>query len=104
MTEHQSLISALSADGRLAAVALPLTSSSNRLLIQVYQLNPASSSCLLQQTLTHTVTKEKGNLNQLVVQSNKFVIGLVGSKEIVVWDLTRGVVSSSVVATDEHGR
>ena len=48
------------------------------------------------------MTKEKGNLNQLVVQSNKFVIGLVGSKEIVVWDLTRGVVSSSVVATAEQ--
>eukprot|EP00980_Cylindrotheca_fusiformis_P001271 scaffold332_cov117-Cylindrotheca_fusiformis.AAC.31 len=86
--------SVLSYDGSLAAVVSP--ASGSRLLVQVYQV--AASSCSLQMTLTHSTSNP---LKQLVFCGNSMVVGLMGTSEVVVWDLDRGVVSNKMMASSE---
>jgi hypothetical protein len=92
MTAQSStfLPSALSADGSLSAVVIP--SSSNRLLVQICQVS--ASSCSLQLTLTHT--SKEGSIERIAFLNSTSLVGLIGSKEIVVWDLSRGVVSENI--------
>jgi hypothetical protein len=98
MTAQSStfLQSALSADGSLSAVVIP--SSSNRLLVQIYQVS--ASSCSLQLTLTHT--SKEGSIERIAFLNSTSLVGLIGSKEIVVWDLSRGVVSEKIVPSDDQ--
>jgi hypothetical protein len=98
MTAQSStfLQSALSADGSLSAVVIP--SSSNRLLVQIYQVS--ASSCSLQLTLTHT--SKEGSIERVAFLNSSSLVGLIGSKEIVVWDLSRGVVSEKIVPSDDQ--
>lgn len=86
--------SVLSSDGSLAAVVSPAGGS--RLLIQVYQV--AASSCSLQMTLTHST---RNPLKDLVFCGNSMVVGLIGTSEVVVWDLDRGVVANKMMASSE---
>lgn len=88
--------SVLSADGSLAAVVAPSSSSSSRLLIQVYQIG--ASSCSLQLTLTHST---QNALKDLVFCGNSMVAGLMGTSEVLVWDLERGVVANKMMASTE---
>lgn len=89
------LLSAASDDGSLVAVAAPSSGgSTDRCLIQVYE-TPASNNgtdASLQLTLTHTTTGTT-KLRQLVIVGRTLVLGLFGRRQVVVWDLERGVVS-----------
>lgn len=91
------LLSASSPDGSLAAVVAPSASTSSRHLIQIYQVSDSSTT--LQLTLTHTSHLP---LHQVVFVGNKSVLGLLGRKEVVVWDLDRGVVATKLAAADDH--
>ncbi|CAJ1945119.1 unnamed protein product [Cylindrotheca closterium] len=86
--------SALSSDGSLAAIVSPAATS--RLMIQVYQLS--SSSCSLNMTLTHS---SPNPLKDLAFCGNAMVVGLLGTSEIVVWDLERGVVANKMMSSSE---
>jgi len=97
------LLSAASDDGSLVALAAPSSggdssSSSNRCLIQVYETTPSTNNnngkndSSLQLTLTHT-TSTNAKLRQLVMVGRSLVLGLFGRRQVVVWDLERGVAS-----------
>ncbi|KAL3941535.1 MAG: hypothetical protein SGBAC_004119 [Bacillariaceae sp.] len=86
--------SSLSSDGSLAAIVSPAATS--RLMIQVYQLS--SSSCSLNMTLTHT---SPNPLKDLAFCGNTMVVGLLGTSEIIVWDLERGVVANKMMSSSE---
>ena len=97
-----TLPSAVSPDGRLVAIVSP-TSSSSRLRIQIYQVTASTSSCSLQQTLTHhrssDVVTQKTEVSKLLFLSNSsnfLAAFLKGGEEVVIWDLTRGVVSETL--------
>jgi hypothetical protein len=91
------LLSASSPDGSLAVIKAPSTASSSRHLIQVYQVS--NSSTTLQLTLTHT---SQLPLIQLVFVGTTSVLGLFGREQIVVWDLNRGVVATTLSATEDQ--
>ena len=97
-----TLPSIVSQDGRLAAVVSP-TSSSSRLRIQIYQVSAATSSCSLQQTLTYQKSPSDAASSTKVLKllfpsssSNFLIAFLAGGEEIVIWDLTRGVVADTI--------
>jgi hypothetical protein len=91
------LLSASSPDGSLAVIKAPSTASSSRHLIQVYQVSDSSTT--LQLTLTHT---SQLPLIQLVFVGTTSVLGLFGREQIVVWDLNRGVVATTLSATEDQ--
>jgi U3 small nucleolar RNA-associated protein 5 len=91
---QSTMQSILSSDGSLAAVVSP--ASSSRLMIQVYQV--AASSCSLQLTLTHSTSNP---LKDLVFCGNSMVVGLMGTSEVVIWDLDRGVIVNKMMASSE---
>lgn len=89
--------STISSDGSLAAVIVPTAATSNRLLIQIYQVG--ASSCSLQLTLAHSTSNP---LKEIVFCGNAMVVGLMGTSEVVVWDLERGVVANKLMASSEE--
>lgn len=96
-----SLLSATSADGSMVAIAVKSSSlsvsTSTRHLVQIYQVSDSSTT--LQLTLTHTSILP---LRRLVFVGNKSVLGLLGTNEVVVWDLDRAVVSTTIGAADDQ--
>lgn len=112
------LPSAISPDQRLVAIVPPSNtngggSTTTRLLIQIYQV----ATSQLQLTLTYTptstsvgplkelifcgtssATKNKNN-NTNTTTSTK-LIGRMGNSQIIVWDLDRGVVTTTLNAND----
>ena len=109
------LNSTISNDGRLVAVVVPKStstsstpaSSSKRLRIQIYQVTSSTSSCTLQQTLTATTTTTAAGkrIKLLFASTNSnILIALIGTKEIITWDLTRGVVAETIYSTSKQGR
>jgi len=91
------LLSASSPDGSLAAIKAPSNASSSRHLIRIYQVGGAAAT--LQSTLTHVSKLPLVQLKFLGVSS---VLGLFGRQEVVVWDLDRGVVATTVSASEEQ--
>ena len=89
--------STISSDGSLAAVIVPTAATSSRLLIQIYQVG--ASSCSLQLTLAHSTSNP---LKEIVFCGNSMVVGLMGTSEVVVWDLERGVVANKLMASSEE--
>jgi len=92
------LLSASSPDGSLAVIKAPSTASSSRHLIQVYQVSESSSTLRL--TLTHT---SQLPLIQLVFVGTTSILGLFGRQQVVVWDLNRGVVATTLSASEDQG-
>ena len=92
------LLSALSQDASLAAIVPPSSVSSSTIRVQIYQLS--ASSCSLNLTLTH---KQTGGLKKLVfLNKSSLIAGLVGNeREIVIWDLNRGVVDNVISASGD---
>jgi len=91
------LLSATSPDCSLAAIKAPSNASSSRHLIRIYQVG--DSTATLQSTLTHT---SKLPLVQLVFLDTSSVLGLFGHQEVVVWDLDRGVVATTLNASEDQ--
>ena len=91
------LLSASSPDGSLAAIKAPSNASSSRHLIRIYQVGGAAAT--LQSTLTHVSKLPLVQLKFLGVSS---VLGLFGRQEVVVWDLDRGVVATTLSASEEQ--
>ena len=91
------LLSTSSSDGSLAAIRAPSVVSSLRHSIQVYQVSESSTT--LQSTLIHT---SRLPLVQLVFVGTASVLGLFGRREIVVWDLHRGVVATTLSVSDDQ--
>lgn len=91
------LLSASSPDGSLAAIKAPSNASSSRHLIRIYQVGDSTTT--LQSTLTHV---SKLPLVRLVFLGTTSVLGLFGRQEVVVWDLDRGVVASTVSASEDQ--
>ncbi len=96
MSSTTCLQSAQTSDRSLVAV-VPPSSSSGRLLVQVYQVTASSS--LLQLTLTHTPTSP---LRELVFCGNSAVVARFGTSQIILWDLDRGVVAQTIEVRDEE--
>jgi len=92
------LLSASSPDGSLAVIKAPSTASSSRHLIQVYQVSDSSSTLRL--TLTHT---SQLPLIQLAFVGTTSILGLFGRQQVVVWDLNRGVVATTLSASEDQG-
>jgi hypothetical protein len=85
-------------------------SSNGRLLVQIYQV----ANSQLQLTLTHTPVSNAGPLKELVFcgNSNKNndnnthstkLVARLGNAQLIVWDLDRGVVTTTLETQDNNG-
>ena len=104
------LPSAISPDQRWVAIVPPSSTTNNgRLLVQIYQV----ATSQLQLTLTHTPASNAGPLKELIFcgsnnnndnnsHSTKLVARL-GNTQLIVWDLDRGVVTTTLEAQDSNG-
>eukprot|EP00934_Nitzschia_sp_Nitz4_P001631 Nitzschia sp. Nitz4//scaffold24_size164493//159880//161466//NITZ4_002357-RA/size164493-processed-gene-0.251-mRNA-1//-1//CDS//3329544201//1631//frame0 len=90
---------AISDDQSLVAL-VPPSSSSQRLLIQVYERS--ASSCRLQLTLSHTTLQNNGTLQELIFCGTSVLLARISDSQILVWDLNRGVLSHTVQARDDE--